>query len=40
MKLASTLLWILILGLISAPVVSAAGAVEADGGARIAFYVA
>jgi hypothetical protein len=40
MKLAATLLWVLISCVVSAPVVSAAGAVQADGGARIAFYVA
>jgi hypothetical protein len=40
MKIPATLIWALALGMAAAPVVFAAGDVQADAGARIAFYVA
>ena len=40
MRIPATLIWILALGLVVAPVVIAAGTVQADAHGRIAFYVA
>jgi hypothetical protein len=40
MKIATTLMWVLALGMAAAPVVPVAGAVQAGDSARIAFYVA